>query len=1236
MHYIDQFLSEQYISQAIRLKAKNIYSEDQYKLINFDQKTERALYTVKSDNGDGDYTVEVTSFNSPAIKAKCNCPSVSFCTHALTVLNDLRMRADELPTKKFNQEETYVNGDQIISNVLSGHYTNTIDLKQANLLFRNHKVIINQAKDSVVNASVSDKDFTYLVVLSENTDRNIKTSCRCRHTDSALCPHKVATFLQLESEYGRNPFKKIRNYDAEKDALLQQYGYNLKDDLEGLFNFSLENGNLQLLVLDPSLEKTGVYAEWKKKASIFLDHKKNIFLDKKGADQVIAYVWEYPDSFHLRQAVKVSTIFGKRKSNGNIGAPLRRVTSENMEDVNLSQAALGIYQILKHLDYEDFIADELKELSNSPQEYKEPDKFLEHERAHQIIGNVFDQLSKNSNFLIKEYGNLTLKDLHPISLNQETPEISFTVSKLKGFYELTVNIQIEGEYLEWEDMVPIGFGFMLKASTSEIFMFHSNDARTMFYFFGKKSIKVKTSDYKNFYNDFIIPLMKKHNVDFNAVKVDIEDLEGTAQSKLYVKEMDNFLLLIPAFIYEYEDLSTEVEMDSGEAVFFDYKGKKIRIIRDKKGETAAKNFLMELHPDFETQLNRHYFYLPIDEILKSNWFFQAFEKIQNENIQVLGLKSLSKIKYNPFRPKMLMKAGSGTDWFDLSVQVSFGEQEVRLQDIRKAILNNDQYVRLGDGTLGILPEEWLKKYSAMFRAAKIKTDTLQLSKFQYPAIELFYQEIDNHQLLEELYQKIERLKSFREIKQVPIPKNVNAELRAYQKEGFNWLKFLQEYGWGGCLADDMGLGKTLQVLTFIQSLVNDDKDTTVLVVVPRSLVFNWQNEAKKFCPELSILEYSGGSREKDHSEFQKHHIVLTTYSLVRNDIEILKSFKFDYVILDESQAIKNPTSLISKAVKLLSTDNRLIMTGTPVENNTFDLYSQMDFLNPGMLGSMDYFRKEYANKIDRDRDKDKAQELQRLINPFILSRKKEEVAKELPEKTETVIYCELGAKQRKTYDYFKNKYYEKIKAVIAQEGIGKSGMHVLQGLLKLRQICNSTALIKEEGDFGHESVKMEILMDEIVQVTTHNGKALVFSYFVEMLDIIKANLEKQGIGYSYLSGSSTNREKIVDDFKSKSENQVFLISLKAGGFGLNLTEANYVFMVDPWWNPAVEQQAIDRTHRIGQDQKVFAYKLICRNTIEEKILELQEKKRAVAKDIINVEAGFMKKLKEEDLKALFS
>lgn len=1236
MHYIDQFLSEQYISSAIRLKARTIYSQGKYHLKNIDFKSGRALYSVSSTSGNGHYNVEVEQFNSHDIEVHCSCPAGNFCKHMLTALNDLRLRIVELPPTKHDQQETFVKAGPIEAEILTGGNVTEASLKTGAILNRQRNATINQAKDSVLNVTVKDGDNNYLVIISENNDKQLRTSCRCKHTDAPLCAHKIAALLAFKEEYGERGFDKIRNYDKEKEFLLNQYGYSLKDNIEGIFHFEIKDGNLNLVVKDPSIEKVGKYAEWKKHAAVFLDAPKKILLESDTKDFAIAYVWNLPDDYY--PMLRVAPIYGKRKKNGKIGAPLREIDLHSLKNIKMSGEEMHLYQALSKNNGNSY-GNKLNYAldANNDATLEGAESYFDiQEASHQIIGTEYNKLTDHDNYLLKEKSYLSTSNLVPIQLNKDIPHVSFKLEKNEDEYILSVQIEVSEELLTWENLHPIGYGFLMVDDRNEIIMLQAKDARTLYYFYGKQHLKVKTKEFKMFFDDFLIPLMKKHPVNFENIEIAFKEHLATPHVKLYVKEMDDFLLLIPAFLYQVKSFETEVEMDYGEALFFEEGKSKVKIIRDKDTEEQAIALLRSLHTSFENQRNRHYFYLPIKEVLKSNWFFKAFEKISEHNIEVLGLKTLSKIKYNPFRPKMMMRASSGTDWFDLKINVSFGSQQVRLQDIRRAILNNDQFVKLGDGTMGILPEEWLAKYAAMFRAAKVKQETLQLSQFQHVAIENFYKEIDNYEVLEDLREKIERLKDFREIKQVPVPKNVQAELRNYQREGFNWLRFLHEYGWGGCLADDMGLGKTLQALTFIQSLVNDDEKTTVLVVVPRSLIFNWELEAKKFCPELRILVYSGIDRRKKTEPFHDYHIVLTTYSLVRNDIETLRNFHFDYVILDESQAIKNPASLISKAVKLLKTTNRVIMTGTPIENNTFDLYAQMDFLNPGMLGSMDYFRKEYSNKIDRDRDQKKAEELRKIVNPFILSRKKEDVAKELPEKTETVIYCELGKKQRKTYDYFKNKYYEKIKAVIEEEGMAKSGIHVLQGLLKLRQICNSTALIKDEGGFGNESIKLEVIMDELQQVAGQKGKALVFSYFVEMLDIVAEGLEQLGIGYTMLTGSSVDREKIVNDFKTNEENKIFLISLKAGGFGLNLTEANYVFMIDPWWNPAVEQQAIDRTHRIGQDQNVFAYKLICRNTIEEKILELQEKKQAVAKDIINVEAGFMKKLSQDDLAALFA
>lgn len=356
---------------------------------------------------------------------------------------------------------------------------------------------------------------------------------------------------------------------------------------------------------------------------------------------------------------------------------------------------------------------------------------------------------------------------------------------------------------------------------------------------------------------------------------------------------------------------------------------------------------------------------------------------------------------------------------------------------------------------------------------------------------------------------------------------------------------------------------------------------------------------------------------------------------MRSDVELLQKYKFNYIILDESQAVKNPDSLTSKAVRLLKAKNRITMTGTPVENNTFDLYSQMEFLNPGFLGGGEFFKSEYANPIDKFQDKEKAAELRKLIYPFMLKRTKEEVAKDLPDKTETILYCEMGKKQRKVYETFREKYRQQIADKMATEGMNKSSFLILEALMKLRQICDSPALLSDDADYGNESAKLDEITREIEE-NASNHKILIFSQFLKMLDLIKAHLEKNNIPYEYLDGQTTDRADRVNRFQSDQNCRVFLMSLKAGGVGLNLTEADYVYLIDPWWNPAVEAQAIDRTHRIGQTKKVFAYKMICKDSVEEKILLLQQRKKDLANDLISAEAGFIKKLSQDDIIDLFS
>ncbi|MEO6758377.1 MAG: SNF2-related protein, partial [Saprospiraceae bacterium] len=752
------------------------------------------------------------------------------------------------------------------------------------------------------------------------------------------------------------------------------------------------------------------------------------------------------------------------------------------------------------------------------------------------------------------------------------------------------------------------------------------------------SIKVKKAFLPELLQQFVLPLTAQFSVEFTIDKsIDYQPLTYT-EGRIYLKEDEENLMLVPMFAYE--DPS-----HAGQHFEFLLDGKKERVTyaddqitvweRQAEREHDFYRFVQALHPDFEQQAGQPFFYLPFGEVLKEQWLFRFFEQAKEQSIPVFGFGQLKKFKYNPNRGAIKIRASSGIDWFDMQVEIAFGDQLASLADVRKAILKKQNYVQLSDGSLGMLPEEWIEKYASLFKFGQVKGDELKLSKLHFSLIDDLYAQIDDEKIQQEIQDKKQKLLYFKEIQDVPLPKNITATLRDYQVEGYKWLNFLDEFSWGGCLADDMGLGKTLQVLSFLQEQKNRFPDAVNLVVVPTTLLFNWQAEVDKFAPELRIHLHRGIGRQRDMGFLKTCDIVLTTYGTLRSDIETFKKVKFNYVVLDESQAIKNPDSLTSKAVKLLHAKNRLVMTGTPVENNTFDLYSQMDFLNPGLLGGQEFFRTEFATPIDKFRDEEKAMELRKLIYPFLLKRTKEEVAKDLPDKTETILYCEMGPKQRKVYDTFREAFRQRIVDKMAVEGKEKSSFLILEALLKLRQICDSPALLSDDADYGNDSAKLDEIIREIEE-NAGNHKILIFSQFLKMLDLIRQHLDKAGINYEYLDGSTVDRASRVRNFQESKQCRVFLMSLKAGGVGINLTEADYVYLVDPWWNPAVEQQAIDRTHRIGQEKKVFAYKMICKDTVEEKILILQDRKKDIAKDLISTEQGLIKKLTQDDIVGLFS
>ncbi len=575
----------------------------------------------------------------------------------------------------------------------------------------------------------------------------------------------------------------------------------------------------------------------------------------------------------------------------------------------------------------------------------------------------------------------------------------------------------------------------------------------------------------------------------------------------------------------------------------------------------------------------------------------------------------------------------GNDWFDIRAKVRFGEFEIPFIKLRRYILSNQTEFPLPNGEIALIPAWWFTRYSELFTFVDSdeKKGKLTLKKHHL----MLVQDLQRDSLATTvLSRRLEGLRDFREIESYDPPQNFNGELRRYQKAGYDWLRFLNQYRFGGCLADDMGLGKTVQTLALLQAEKEAGVITPSLLVLPTSLLHNWGLEAKRFTPELRLFQYTGTYRYKDTFQFADYDLILTSYGIARLDVDLLKSFRFHYLILDESQAIKNPKSGVTKAVMKLQAAHKLILTGTPLENSTLDLWSQMTFANPGLLGNQTFFKKEYLIPIEKKGDTDKTARLNEHIKPFLLRRHKSQVATDLPEKVESIHYCAMSKTQEARYEEAKSYYRNLILQRLDGPKDGRTNMVVLQGLTQLRQLANHPAMV--DGTYEGDSGKFEDVQHKLETALAEGHKILIFSQFVKHLTLFRHYLDQKKTRYAYLDGSTKNRQGQVEDFQNDPTLKIFLISLKAGGVGLNLTAADYVFILDPWWNPAIEAQAIDRAHRIGQDQTVFTYKFITSNSVEEKILDLQQRKRQLASDLISSEEGFLKSLSREDILGLLA
>jgi superfamily II DNA or RNA helicase len=579
-----------------------------------------------------------------------------------------------------------------------------------------------------------------------------------------------------------------------------------------------------------------------------------------------------------------------------------------------------------------------------------------------------------------------------------------------------------------------------------------------------------------------------------------------------------------------------------------------------------------------------------------------------------------------------MRVESGVDWFDLVGEADFDGRRVPLPALLLALRRGEGMVALGDGEFGLLPEEWLKRFGLAARVGEHGERTTRFRASQVTLLAALLEGVPDAAVDAAFEQARARLISFEGVTACPTPAGFQGELRAYQREGLGFLRFLDEFGFGGCLADDMGLGKTVQVLALlVQRRAEAPGEPPALVVAPRSLIFNWQSEAARFAPHLSLCDHTGLERARQGSGFEGYDVVLTTYGTLRRDAALLREVAFDYVILDEAQAIKNANSETAKAARLLRGRRRLALSGTPIENHLGELFSLLEFLNPGMLGRLGA----PAARAGSDLDDDERRQLARSLRPFILRRTKDQVARDLPAKTEQTLVCALDPAQRRLYDEVRDHYRATLLKDDGREALTGSKLHVLEALLRLRQAACHPGLL-DPARAGDPSAKLDALLARLAEVVDEGHKALVFSQFTRFLALVRQRLAGLELAYEYLDGATRDRAARVARFQNDPECRVFLVSLKAGGLGLNLTAAEYVFLLDPWWNPAVEAQAIDRSHRIGQARPVFAYRLIAQDTVEEKILELQTRKRHLAEAVIAADEGPLGALKREDLELLLS
>ncbi len=901
------------------------------------------------------------------------------------------------------------------------------------------------------------------------------------------------------------------------------------------------------------------------------------------------------------------------------------------------------------------------------------DRFEERVRpfVEDYVAKMIDRAHRNKiPIYVRKPNYYNLYDSDLLNVIDGEAETVFNFERTPEKFSYFLNIQLDGKKISLlqKDLIVLSNEPCRVVLDDKLFCFHDIDAKKLKPFTQKQAVMIPKSAEKKYFETFVLNAIKNYVCEVEGFE--IIDRKPQVFVSLFLEEnLEGYPVLTLKFKYGNRyflysgNAASDVSFEDRDGDF-----RFIRFQRDFKLEKETEQVLLE---NGLVKLDKAWFSIPkkhkepqkqLLELLL--WLNANHGLMLKRGIEIK--QKFYKETYFTGHVQLNTDMEDKPDWFELHGIVTFGEFKIPFIRLRRHILTGTREYTLPNGEIVILPEEWFTRYQEIFKFAKEHEDSMRLDKIHFNLLQNRDVDESDREVLKDIYMHKAEMN-------IKVPQYVNAELRSYQKEGYSWMTHLRKNNFGGCLADDMGLGKTLQTLTMLQKVYEDSwewrkKQPTMLedeaevstpydlfnqepvfpsarqvqqmpaslIVMPKSLLHNWENEIRKFCPKLLVYKYTGSKRFRTGEigkVFRHFNIVLTSYGLVRNDLDFLKNYRFYYIILDESHYIKNPTSKAYQAVNQINAEHRLALTGTPIENSLQDLWAQFNFINKGLLGSMNYFKQHFVIPITKNNDESREQRLQKIIQPFILRRTKHEVAKDLPPLTEQVLYCHMGEAQKEVYNKEKSGIRNNLLQNIETAGIDKSRLMALQGLMRLRLMANHPVLVNK--DYKGDSGKFDRVISNIKNLVAEKHKVLVFSSFVKHLKLIEHYLKRVKQNYSILTGSTSDREGVIKRFQEEEDNLVFLISLKAGGVGLNLTAADYVFILDPWWNPQAEMQAINRAHRIGQDKKVMVYRYITQDTIEEKITKLQQKKTELADTFINSNNPFQN-LSEKEIQDLFA